>query len=91
MYVDLELIITIGSVLTAICTIGAAVIATVKWFEKQNKQDKDIEDLKADQCMLSYCMLACLDGLKQLGANGEVTKAHNDLSKYLNKRAHDQE
>ena len=55
-----------------------------------DKEAKDIQELRDELCVLSYGMLAALDGLKQLHCNGEVTKAHDMLSKHLNKQAHGQ-
>ena len=52
--------------------------------------NKDMQSLQNELCVMSYGLLAALDGLKQLGCNGEVTEAHNKLSKHLNKQAHDQ-
>lgn len=52
--------------------------------------DAKLQELKAEQCMLTYCMLATLDGLKQLGCNGKVTEARNSLEKHINKQAHGQ-
>ncbi len=54
------------------------------------KQAADIQELKDEQCLMSYAMLACLDGLKQLHCNGEVTIAHGKLEKHLNQKAHNQ-
>lgn len=54
------------------------------------KEAQDIQELRDELCVLSYGMLAALDGLKQLHCNGEVTKAHDMLSKHLNKQAHGQ-
>lgn len=99
MYLNADTIIKIAAVLGAITAIITAVIAVVKWFQKQEKQSVDIEELrkkeaediqqmKDEQCLISYAMLACLDGLKQLNCNGTVTEAHNKLQKHLNKRAH---
>lgn len=41
-------------------------------------------------CVMSWALLATLDGLKQKGCNGNVTKAHEALEKHLNKKAHGQ-
>jgi len=101
MYVDADTIIKAAAVLTALIAIGTAVYAVIKWFQKQEKQTADIEALRKKQsddmkemqdelCLISYAMLACLDGLKQQGCNGAVTEAHNKLEKHLNQRAHDQ-
>ena len=46
MYIDANMIITAGSVLAAITAIGGFLIAVYKWFERQNKQDRDIAKMK---------------------------------------------
>ncbi len=58
--------------------------------ELKDKENADMQVVKDELCVLSYAMLAALDGLKQQGCNGEVTKAHNMLEKHLNKQAHSQ-
>lgn len=58
--------------------------------EARKKEDKELKAVQAELCVLSYAMLAALDGLKQLHCNGEVTKAHDRLEKHLNQKAHDQ-
>lgn len=105
-------LIILGSVVTAILTIGGVAVAIIKWVLNQNKQSEDIDALKKkhdedmaatkeqekadvqaikdELCVLSYAMLAALDGLKQLHCNGEVTKAHDRLEKHLNQTAHGQ-
>ena len=107
-----DVLIESSKLITAIGVIAGVVIAVIKWFQKQDKQTKDIEDLKQlhlsdmknasereakelgaikdELCVLSYAMLASLDGLKQQGCNGNVTKAYDMLEKHLNQRAHDQ-
>lgn len=60
-------------------------------FEALRKEEREnLQGVKDELCILSYSVLAILDGLKQQGCNGEVTKAHNTLEKYLNQKAHDQ-
>lgn len=83
-----DTIIAIGAVISAVLLICSTVMRIVKWFERQCKQDQDIQDIKEEDAMLCYCLFAVLDGLKQLGANGNVTKAHDELQKYLNKKSH---
>ena len=105
-------LILLGSVVTAILTIGGVAVAIIKWVLNQNKQSDDIvalkkkhdddmaatkeqekadvQAIKDELCVLSYAMLAALDGLKQLHCNGEVTKAHDRLEKHLNQTAHGQ-
>lgn len=52
-------------------------------------KDDELQAVKDELQVLCFSMLACLDGLKQLGANGNVTKAHDKLDKHLNKKAHE--
>ena len=70
MYIDANTIITSASVLGAVVTIGGVLIAGYKWFSRQNKQDEDIKAMKAELCLLTYGLLACLKGLKEQGCNG---------------------
>lgn len=101
MYIDADTIIRAAAVLGALMALGTAAYGVIKWFQKQEKQTTDIEALRKKEaedikemqdelCLISYAMLACLDGLKQQGCNGAVTEAHNKLEKHLNQRAHDQ-
>lgn len=96
MYLTPDTIIRAAELIGAAGVIVTMIITIVKWFARQAKQDEDISgirqeqrEFKDEQCVISYALLACLDGLKQLGANGNVTEAHNKLEKHLNKRAHD--
>ena len=56
--------------------------------EARRKETEDIQAIKDELCVLSYAMLASLDGLMQQGCNGNVTKAHDSLEKHLNRQAH---
>lgn len=88
MYVDSSTIITCASILTATGILIGALFKGFKWYEKQNKQDDEITQIKEEQCLICYGLLSCLDGLKQLGANGNVTTAHEKLEKHINQSAH---
>ena len=90
-YVDVNTIITAASLLTAVVVIFSAVFAVYRWYLKQNQQDAEIEKMKAEQCLLTYGILACLKGLKEQGCNGPVTEAIDKIEKHINKQAHDQE
>lgn len=102
MYIDSAAIITIASVLGALTAIGAVVYKIIKWFQAQQKQTADIEDLKKQEkedikamedelCLLTYAVLACLKGLKEQGCNGPVTEAIGKIEKHINQKAHGQE
>lgn len=56
----------------------------------KEQEKADVQAVRDELCVLSYAMLAALDGLKQLHCNGEVTKAHDKLEKHLNQTAHGQ-
>ena len=89
MYIDANTIIVTASVITALVVIFSAIFAVYKWYLKQEKQDKDIKSIKTENGVICYGLLACLDGLKQLGANGNVTDAYNKLEKHINNQAHE--
>lgn len=89
MYVDVNTIIMVGSLLTAVVVIFSAIFAVYKWYLKQNQQDVEIERVKSEQCLLTYGILACLKGLKEQGCNGPVTEAIDKIEKHINKQAHD--
>ena len=48
-----------------------------------------IQQTQADLYILTECMAAVLDGLKQLNCNGKVTEAKQTLDAYLIKRAYE--
>lgn len=96
----IDFTIKIAAMFGALSAICGGICALVMWIQKPKKNKEDISELrqtheedmktiKDELCVMSYAMLASLDGLKQLHCNGEVTKAHDALEKHLNKRAHD--
>lgn len=91
MYIDQNTIITAASVISALVVIFSAIFAVYRWYLKQNQQDREIEKMKSEQCLLTYGILACLKGLKEQGCNGPVTEAIVKIEKHVNKQAHDQE
>ena len=99
MYIDADTIIKAGAVIGAVLSILAIVKMVVSWIGKREATSKGLDELKKQHngdvqgireelCVLTYAMLAALDGLKQLNCNGEVTIAHDKLSKHLNEQAH---
>ncbi len=89
MYVDAGTVLELAALLGAFGTLGALLYKVFRWVERQKVQDAEIEAIKKEQCVMCYGLLATLDGLKQLGANGNVTDAHEKLEKHLNQSAHD--
>lgn len=92
-------IITAGAVIGAIVALVTYFSKVVRWVDKQAQQDADIKDIrkhheedmadiKEEQTLLVYGVLACLKGLSEQGCNGPVTEAIKKLEKHLNKKAH---
>lgn len=89
MYVTWQTLLTAGAVITAIATIVKYFSRGFKWVENQNKQEKEINDIKTEQELLTFGVLACLKGMKeQLGCDGTVTEAINKIEHHLNAKAH---
>lgn len=99
---NMEIVATVTAICAMIVAVGgvaALVVKLVRWIDHQKEQDAelqtlrqthsdDMEALREELTVICYASLACLDGLKQLGANGNVTKAHDRLDKHLNQKAH---
>ena len=94
-----QTIITASAFLGAVVAIVTYFSKVVRWVDKQNKQDKDIQNLKKlhdedvtsikeEETLLMYGILACLKGLSEQGCNGPVTEAIDKIEKYLNQKAH---
>lgn len=92
-------IITAAAVVGAIIALVSYFVKVYRWFDKQEKQDKDIKeikqhheddmaDIRQEQRLIVYGVLACLKGLSEQGCNGPVTEAINKIDKYLNEKAH---
>lgn len=92
-------VITWGTLLGTLGVIVTAIFKLVHWVDRQKEQDKELLEIKESHdhdnqaveeelTVICFGLLAALDGLKQLGANGNVTKAHDALEKHMNKKAH---
>lgn len=53
----------------------------------QQAQDKAISELKDEQTLIVYGVLASLKGLREQGCNSPVSAAINKIEKHLNKQA----
>lgn len=67
-----------------------------KLYEMEKKIDDNHKDteakfqqIRSELLILTDCMAAVLDGLKQQGCNGKVTEASEHLSQYMRERAHE--
>lgn len=101
----MQITITWQTFITASAFVGAVFALVtyfskvVRWVDKQNEQDEEIQKLKKhheddiasikeEQTLLVYGILACLKGLSEQGCNGPVTEAIGKYEKYLNQKAH---
>jgi ABC-type taurine transport system substrate-binding protein len=93
-------LLTASAVIGAITAIAAYFTKLVRWVDRQQKQNNEIQQLKQihtqdvqsimkEQTMLTYGILACLKGLQEQGCNGPVTEAVHKIEQYLNERAHE--
>lgn len=87
--VILNTLITTAGVLTAVGVIIGLFVKIHKWYLKQERQDDDIKNVKKENRLIFEGLLACLDGLEQLGANHTVPIAKEKLQNHLNERAHE--
>lgn len=99
MTIDSQTIITAAALLAAIVAIMKYYNKVYDLVKHQKSQDEDIsavkknveaeiKDIKEEQQLLTYGVLACLKGLSEQGCDGAVTDAINKFEKYLNAKAH---
>ena len=92
-------VITAFAFVSAVIGLIVLFVKLVRWVDKLNTLSKeldklknahnaDIDDIKEELTVICYVLLANLDGLKQLGANGNVTDAYEKLEKHLNTQSH---
>lgn len=86
--------LTWQSLTASVGIIGAAIVLVgylrkvFGFFEKPGKQDKEIQNIKEEQELLTNGMLACLKGLVELGCDGDVKKQISAIEAYQIKKAH---
>ncbi len=90
----MQITLTWQSMIGAAAIVGAfvALVSYLRklfgWFERQERQDLEIKDIKEEQTILTKGILACLKGLSEQGCDGPVTEAINEIETHLNKKAH---
>lgn len=99
MYITLDTIILLGGAVGVVATLIGVILKVHKWYLEQEAMKKEIAELKKhheadmtrvneENTLICYALSACLNGLQQLGANGDVTIAKDKLDKFLNQKAH---
>ncbi len=84
-----QTIITAAALVAAVIALASTFAKSVRWVDRQKKQDAELASIKDEQTLLTYGVLACLKGLKEQGCDGPVTDAIDRIEKHLNKKAHE--
>ena len=53
------------------------------------EESAHIREIKEEQTILTYGILACLKGLQEKGCNGPVSEAIGRMERHLNQKAHE--
>ena len=88
MYIDVDTIIKLASLLGAMSALIGAIIAVYKVYESNKKQTEAIKAMQAEQTIICYGLRGALQGLIEQGCNGPCKDALASLDKHLNKEAH---
>ena len=94
-----QTVVTAAAVTGAAAALVAYFAKAVRWVDRQKKQseeiaalanthNRDMADIKTEQTLIVYGLLACLKGLKEQGCNGPVTEAIGKIERHLNQEAH---
>lgn len=65
MIITADTIVSWAALIAAVIALVSYYNRAFKWVEKQNKQDNDIQLIKAEQKILMKGILACLKGLSE--------------------------
>lgn len=77
---DLGLIATLAGLAGSLGALGALVY---RLFRRLDAMERSAKESRNDIHVIYRALFACLDGLNQLGCNGEVSKAKGDMRKHL--------
>lgn len=88
----IQTIITLAALVSSLGALTGAFAGAVRWKAAREENDEAlgarVRELKTETGLLCRGLLACLDGLEQLGANHSVPAARKEINDYLNERAH---
>lgn len=88
MYIDANTVIKAASLLGALVSLAAAIIAVYKVVESNKRQSEFINAIQEEQTLICYGLRGALQGLVEQGCNGPCKDALAKLDKHLNKSAH---
>ena len=83
-----QTVVTAAAVIAAVGALAASFAKVVRWTDRQKAQDAEIGEIKSEQTLIVFGLLACLKGLKEQGCDGPVTDAIDKIEKHLNVKAH---
>lgn len=77
--------------LTAMSVILGALFGVFTFYADSKRQRAEIKSIKRELSMVCEALTACLNGLEQLGADGDVHDVLKKMNTHINQSAHDQE
>jgi hypothetical protein len=83
-----EQIIKVAEVTGALLAIGTVLWFFVSLYLRLIQIGKDTAKSKEEREIIIGSLLACLNGLKEVGCNGPVEAGINAINKFLNEQAH---
>ena len=83
-----QMVITFAGFVAALGGLIAIYNRGYDFVKRQKTQDEDIQEIKAEQAILTYGVLACLKGLVEMGCDGAVKEAVGKIETHLNEKAH---
>lgn len=89
MTIELSTIKTLAEAIALIVLFYGYFSKVIHFTDKQKELEKEVKDIKDEQSILTYGVLACLKGLKEQGCNGPVSEAISKIEKHLNVKAHE--
>lgn len=82
--------LTLGEIISFVTSISVLSVAILFMFKLWSRFEKiEVSGLyrQEDMAMMFMCQRACLEGMKELGANGPVTTALAKLNEFQSNRA----
>lgn len=89
MTIELTTIKNIAELIALVILFYGYFSKVARFIDKQKELEKEMKDIKDEQSLLTYGVLACLKGLKEQGCDGPVTEAIARIEKHLNVKAHE--
>lgn len=88
MYLDVNGIINIAALLSALGAIVGLIITVYKYIESDTRQTAAIKRIEDEQTLICYGLKGALEGLIEQGCDGPCKDALGKLEKHLNQSAH---